>query len=95
MNVVRPLYFLLGVAAVSLSYAAPATADEDDYLQILHDRYVYLSTPQLHSEGAKVCTATRSGTSSPQATMMVSRDLVVTVGVAADIVATTVVALGC
>ena len=86
---------VVALAATSLVCAVPAVADEDEYVRTMHEKYVYVTTRELRAEGAKVCAAARGGMASPQATDMVSRDLVVQATVAADIVATAIVQLGC
>ena len=82
-------------AAMSLAFASPAVADSGEYLQRLLPFYTNLSAEQLLSEGARVCDAVRSGMTSPNAVMMVQRDLGVSVSAAGDIVAAAVVQLDC
>ena len=85
---------LTAVIATAPASAVPAAADKGDYLRMLQDRYVYLSMQQLLSEGTKACAATHTGTASPEAVNMVSRDLVVPVAVAGDVMSAAVVTLG-
>jgi Protein of unknown function (DUF732) len=75
--------------------AAPAAAGETEYLRLLQDRYTFLSTQQLLTEGHKVCTAMDRGVSAANAVTMVTQDLAVTVSVAFDIVGAAAVELGC
>jgi hypothetical protein len=72
-------------ASIAVGAAAPAAADENNYLRLLDDRYD-LSTQQLLAEGYKVCEATQRMGSS-DAVNMVYKDLAVTVAAAEDIVA--------
>lgn len=93
----RPIVLSLLTAstAVSLAFAAPASADAGSYLHALQDTYTSLSTQQLLSEGTKICNAIRGGMNSTNAVMMVQRDLGVSVPAAGDMVSAAVVHLGC
>lgn len=84
----------IAVAAWTLAFAAPASADEGDYL-MLQAKLTFLTTRQLLSEGGKVCTATHSGMTSSDAVIMVQKDLAVGVPDAVYIVEAAVVGLGC
>ncbi|GAC1642290.1 MAG: hypothetical protein NVS4B6_14320 [Mycobacterium sp.] len=86
---------LLTGAATSLAFAPPAAADTSGYLQALQPSYTSLSAQQLLSEGARVCDSLRKGVNSPQAVLMVQRDLGVSIPASVDIVAAAVVNLGC
>jgi hypothetical protein len=86
---------LIAGTAMSLAFAAPASADTAGYLGELQDFYPTLSTQQLLTEGQKVCNATRSGRNSVDALQMVQKDLGVSVPAAGDIVSAAVVHLGC
>jgi Protein of unknown function (DUF732) len=86
---------LVAGSAMSLAFAAPASAAEDEYLHALQSSYVFLSPQQLLSEGEKVCNAIRGGTTSTEAISMVVKDLQVSVPAAGNIVAAAVVNLGC
>ena len=95
---VHALRVLTAVVAGSLALvmaAAPAAADENDYLRLLQPKYVYLTKQQLLDEGNKVCDALRGGMTSRDATNMVQKDLSVSVATAFDIVGTAGVQLGC
>jgi Protein of unknown function (DUF732) len=83
------------VAVSCVVAAAPAHADPAEYLQILDDKYSYLSPQQALAEGYKVCAALHHGKISPQAVDMVQKDLGVSVPVGLDIVAAASVGLGC
>jgi len=63
------------VAVGSAVAAAPAHADEAKYLGLLDGKYANLSQQQLLAEGYRVCAALDNGTISPQATVMVQKDL--------------------
>jgi Protein of unknown function (DUF732) len=91
--IVLPL--LTASTAVSLAFAAPASADTGGYLHALQDTYTTLSAQQLLSEGTKICNAIRGGMNSTNAVMMVQRDLGVSVPAAGDMVSAAVVHLGC
>ena len=95
----RTLRVLIAVVssalAVAVMAAAPAAADESEYLRQLQPKYVFLSSQQLVDEGHKVCSALTGGTIAPDATRMVQKDLVVSVTAAIDIVSTAAAQLGC
>ena len=93
MRIVVPA--LVAGTAMSLAFAAPASADTAGYLAELQPFYPTLSSQQLLTEGYKVCNATRSGTSSAVALQMVQKDIGVSVPTAGDIVSAAVVHLGC
>lgn len=90
-----PLRALIAGAAMSVAFAAPATADADAYLQVLQDRYTSLTPQQLLSEGRAVCNAISNGMHSTDALGMVQNHLGVSVPAAGDIVSAAVVHLGC
>jgi hypothetical protein len=81
--------------AMSLAIAPLAAADTGEYLHRLQPFYTDLSAEELLSEGTRVCDALRSGMYSPQAVIMVQRDLEVSLSAAGDIVAAAAVHLGC
>jgi hypothetical protein len=84
------------LAVGSIVAAAPAHADAGNYLQLLDDKYAYLSKQQLLAEGYKVCAAFNHGMSAAPAVEMVQKDLGgVSVAVAVDIVGAAAVGLGC
>ena len=83
------------LAIMAVWGAAPAAAGEAEYLQLLQDRYPFLSTQQLLTEGHRVCTAMGQGVTAANAVGMVENDLSVTVSVGYDIVGAAAVQLGC
>jgi hypothetical protein len=86
---------VLIAGTASLVFAAPAAADNADYLHALQDTYQSLSAEQLLSEGMKICRASRSGMTSPQIVAMVQRDLGESVSAGLDIVSEAIVRLDC
>lgn len=86
---------LLAVAVAALGFAAPAAADEDEFVRTLQTRYVYLTEQQLRAEGYKVCNALRSGVTSADAALMVHADLGMSMSGASELVSTAAVQLGC
>jgi uncharacterized protein DUF732 len=86
---------MMAVATASVGLAAPAAADQEEFVRPLLARYVFLSEQQLLSEGAKVCDATQSGKPASVVTTMVRDDLGVSVSAAAQIVSTAIVELDC
>ena len=90
---------LIAIAATAPAYmvmaAAPAQADESEYLEKLVPKYVYLSPEQLLNEGYRVCRAVDSGLGSGDAIDMVRRDLSVNMAPAYDIATTAITALEC
>lgn len=84
----------LGLAVAGIS-APAAAADETSYVEDLQVRYVYLDRQQLVAEGYKICRHVSVGNASSTVVPVVVKDLGVSVPIAADIVATAVVELGC
>jgi hypothetical protein len=83
------------VLACAGAAAAPAAADESEYLRLLQPKYVFLSSQQLLDEGHKVCDAIHRGMISPDAANMVQKDLAVSLATGVDIVGAAGVQLGC
>ncbi|HEY7053366.1 MAG TPA: hypothetical protein VH496_14715 [Mycobacterium sp.] len=81
--------------ASALLAAAPAQADQGEYLKSLQPKYVYLSAQQLLDEGARVCALKSQGVDSIDAIGVIVKDLSVSVATAADIVSTAVAKLDC
>ena len=81
--------------SASLAFAAPAAADESEYLHQVQPSYMYLSPQELLSEGTKVCQVAQTALPAPNIVGMVQRDLKVSVTTAGDIVAAAVVQLDC
>jgi hypothetical protein len=93
----RALLVALAAGSAAVTLAAPAAADEAEYLKI-QDRLAFLSVDQLRTEGARVCQATRSGIPAADIVQMVVHDLRgtgATVAAANVIVANAVTKLGC
>ena len=86
---------LVAGTAMSLAFAAPASADTAGYLAALQGFYPTLSSQQLLTEGQKVCSMTRSGRNAADALQMVQKDIGVSVPAAGDIVSAAVVHLDC
>jgi hypothetical protein len=83
-------------AALALTGAPAAQADEATYLQRLLPTYgAYVTPQQLLAEGHRVCQAERSGSGSARAVSMVYKDLGASVDMAYDIVSAAAVELGC
>ncbi|MGV0849111.1 DUF732 domain-containing protein [Mycolicibacterium phlei] len=80
-------------AATALLCAAPVGAEERDYLDGLQDRYGFLSTQQLVSEGYRVCAVTDAGALAPDAVAMVIDDLGIGMAPAMDIVSDAILEL--
>jgi Protein of unknown function (DUF732) len=91
----RALISSVLLAVASAVAAAPAHADAAEYLQLLDDKYAYLSEQQLLDEGHKVCATLHRGAASPPAVSMVQKDLGVSTPVALDVVAAAFAALSC
>jgi hypothetical protein len=85
----------MAVVAAAVALAAPAGADQDDYLRAMRAQYVFLTDQQLLAEAAKICHATRSGTPASDAVIMVSRDFGIAIPAAGEIVSSAIVNLGC
>jgi hypothetical protein len=84
-----------GVAVATLGFAAPASAEPSEYLQKLQPRYNYLSASQLTDAGNMACSAMYSGRPASDATIMVSKDLGVSVSAAYEIVVNAINYLDC
>jgi hypothetical protein len=86
---------LLAVMAAAVAFAAPAAADEDEFVRTMQISYVFLSEQQLRSEGARICSVLRSGAPAADAVIMVRNDLGISVSAAGEIVSAAVLHLGC
>ena len=82
-------------AAGAVALAAPASADQAEFIRKIQSQYVFLTTDQLVSIGAKICAAARSGVPASDSVMMVRNELGMSVPAAGDVVSTAVVELGC
>jgi hypothetical protein len=85
----------MAVATATLGFAAPAAADQEEFVRPLLDRYAFLNEQQLLSAAAKVCAAARSGKPASEATEMVRDDLGVSVPAAYQIVSSAIVEYDC
>ena len=83
---INAIRVLMAVLATALTFAAPAAADQDSYLLRLQPQFVYLSAQQLLDEGARICGVLSSGQSSPNAVVMVTKDLGISISAALEIV---------
>ncbi|KUH86508.1 hypothetical protein AU186_06485 [Mycobacterium sp. GA-1999] len=86
---------MVAAAVTAVVVAAPAAADQSEFIRKLQEQYVFLTAEQLIAAGDKVCAATASGVPASDAVMMVRNDLGVSVPAAGDIVSLAVVELGC
>lgn len=82
-------------AAVGVAFAAPASADQAEFIREIQSEYVFLTTDQLISIGHQICAATASGVPASDAVMMVRDELGMSVPGAGDVVSTAIVELGC
>ena len=89
------LRVLVAATVASVTFATPAAPDPGEYLQAVQPWYTNVTAEQLLSEGMRVCSAVRSGMTSPQAVQMVVDDLGVSITAAGDIVSAAVVYLDC
>jgi hypothetical protein len=89
------LGILSAAAVTTLGFAAPASAESNDYLNNLQPRYASLSASQLTAAGNNACAAIRSGMPASDATVMVSKNLGVSLSTAYDIVRNATSYLGC
>ena len=86
---------LMSVVPAAVALAAPAVADEEEFVRTMQSTYAFLTDQQLRSEGAKICSTLGSGTPASDAVIMVSNDLSVSVSAAGEIVSAAVVHLDC
>ena len=86
---------LMAVAAAAVAFAAPASADQAEFIRKIQSQYVFLTTDQLISIGHKICAAARSGVPASDNVMMVRDELGMSVPGAGDVVSIAVVELGC
>jgi len=89
------LGILSAAAVTTLGFAAPASAESNDYLNNLQPRYTSLSASQLTAAGNRACAAIESGMAASDATVMVSKNLDVSLSTAYDIVRNATSQLGC
>lgn len=86
---------LLSVVPAAVALAAPAAADEDEFVRTMQTTYAFLTDQQLRTEGAKICSVLGGGTPASEAVIMVSNDLSVSISAAGEIVSAAVVQLDC
>jgi hypothetical protein len=91
----RIIGVLIAAAATAVAFAAPAAADQSEFVRKLQQQYVFLTVEQLITAGHKVCAAARSGVPASDSVMMVRDYLGVSVPAAGDIVSLAVIELGC
>lgn len=91
----KSLWITAALVTAALANAAPAVAGDGDYLELLQDRYRFVTPQQLLAEGHRVCQVIDQGAGSNYAAEMVQRDLSVSPGAAMDIVSAATVELGC
>lgn len=82
-------------AATAVVLAAPAQADQSEFVRKLQEQYVFLTAEQLIATGNKICAAAASGVPAADSVTMVRNDLGISVPAAGDIVSLAVVELGC
>lgn len=86
---------VIAAAVTAMVFAAPAAADQSEFVRKLQEQYVFLTADQLIGTGNKVCAATASGVPASDAVMMVRNDLGISGSAAGDIVSLAVMELGC
>jgi hypothetical protein len=79
----------------AVAFAAPAVADEDEFVRTMQATYAFLTEQQLRTEGAKICSVLGTGTPASDAVVMVREDLGVSISAAGEIVSAAVVQLDC
>lgn len=85
----------IGATATAVAFAAPAAADQAEFVRKLQETYVFLSADQLIAAGNKVCANAARGVPAAESMLMVREDLGVSVTAAADIVSIATNELGC
>ncbi len=85
----------LAAGAAAVTFASPAVASEDEFVETMQASYVFLTEQQLRSEGAKICSVLGSGVPASDAVVMVRNDLGVSISAAGEIVSAAVVDLDC
>ncbi|KUI33600.1 hypothetical protein AU197_19955 [Mycobacterium sp. IS-1590] len=91
----RLIGLLIGATAAAVVFAAPAAADQAEFVRKLQEQYVFLSADQLIAAGNKVCANAARGVPAADSMLMVREDLGVSVAAAVDIVSLSVSELGC
>ena len=83
------------VASAAVAGAAPASADESEFLNALQYTYAYLTPQELLAAGNEVCAFTSRGGLAADAVTMVRNKQQVGVSAVADIVSAATVELDC
>ncbi len=91
----RIIGMLIAAAATSIAFAAPAAADQAQFVRKLQEQYVFLGADQLISTGNQVCAHAARGVSAAEMVMRVRDELGISTAAAGDIVSLAVVELGC
>ncbi len=86
IRVIRIAGVLAAVVGAGMLSAPSAAANEAEYLNKLQDKFEFLSSQQLLTEGDRVCAAEDGGAIAPDRTAMVQNDLQVSANVALEIV---------
>ncbi|KUI06608.1 hypothetical protein AU191_23575 [Mycolicibacterium acapulense] len=91
----RIVGLFISATAIAVAFAAPAGADQAEFVRKLQEMYVFLSADQLIAAGNKVCANASRGVPAAESMLMVREDLGVSVTAAADIVSIAINELGC
>ncbi|MCV7022519.1 DUF732 domain-containing protein [Mycolicibacterium novocastrense] len=91
----RIIGLLIGTTATAVAFAAPAAADQAEFVRKLQQQYVFLSADQLIATGNKVCANAARGVPAADSMLMVREELGVSIQAAVDIVSLSVSELGC
>lgn len=91
----RIIGLLIGSSVIAVAFAAPAAADQAEFVRKLQQQYVFLSADQLIAVGNKVCANAARGVPAADSMLMVREQLGVSVEAAVDIVSLSVSELGC
>ncbi|WIM86713.1 DUF732 domain-containing protein [Candidatus Mycobacterium wuenschmannii] len=88
---------IAGAAAIAalVGQAAPAQADEADYVSALHQKFAFLSAGQLVGEGHRICAAVDGGRNGFDNVAMVTRDLGVSEADAVELMTAAITNLHC
>nr|WP_234712955.1 DUF732 domain-containing protein [Mycolicibacterium komanii]CRL76806.1 hypothetical protein CPGR_04611 [Mycolicibacterium komanii] len=86
---------LIAAAGTAVAFAAPAAADQADFVRQLQEKYVFLGADQLISAGNQACAAGARGVPAAETVMRIRDELGISTAAAGDIVSLAVVELGC
>ncbi|BBY26876.1 DUF732 domain-containing protein [Mycolicibacterium sediminis] len=84
----------LGTAA-SLAQAAPAAADNEQFLHGLEERYAFMTPQQLLAAGHKACAVVNTGVPAADASDVIDHQWGLSPSVAMDIVTSAITNLDC